>query len=250
MKLKYYLRGLGIGIVVTALLMGVATKDNGVMSDEEIKARAAELGMVEQRTLADMRDNAAPTEEPVITDAPAITEAPVATEEPSVTEEPIETQEPAITDETVATEAPMATEKPVATEEPVVTQEPVQGVPEATQVPDTQVPIDTATPEQTTDDSIESQPSDSPADGSETLAQPTAENLGDRVRITIYAGNHSESVSKVLEEAGLVADADAFDWYLRENGYSRIVNTGIYEIPIGTPEDEIARIITKTNQTN
>ena len=48
MKLKYYLRGLGIGIAVTALVMGLAlaktTKES--MTDEEIKERAAKLGMV------------------------------------------------------------------------------------------------------------------------------------------------------------------------------------------------------------
>lgn len=58
MNLKYYLRGLGIGIVVTAVIMGAASggkKDK--MSDAEIKERAAELGMVEAQTegvLADL----------------------------------------------------------------------------------------------------------------------------------------------------------------------------------------------------
>lgn len=58
MRLKYYLRGLGIGMVVTALLMGVA-KENKTMTDEEIKARALQLGMVEQKTLADVRETVA-----------------------------------------------------------------------------------------------------------------------------------------------------------------------------------------------
>ena len=49
MRLKYYLRGLGIGIVVTAVIMGVsAEKQKPVMTDEQIIARAKELGMVEQ----------------------------------------------------------------------------------------------------------------------------------------------------------------------------------------------------------
>ena len=43
MKLKYYLRGLGIGIAVTALVMGLALAGNTKqsMTDEEIKERAA-----------------------------------------------------------------------------------------------------------------------------------------------------------------------------------------------------------------
>lgn len=52
MNLKYYLRGLGIGIVVTALIMSIAAGGKKeILSDEEIKARARELGMTEESTL-------------------------------------------------------------------------------------------------------------------------------------------------------------------------------------------------------
>ena len=47
MRLKYYLRGLGIGIAVTAVLMSVAAKGKGDMTDAQIIARARELGMVD-----------------------------------------------------------------------------------------------------------------------------------------------------------------------------------------------------------
>ena len=50
MKLKLYLRGLGIGIAVTAVIMGLylSTPQKVTITDEEIKTRAAELGMVEE----------------------------------------------------------------------------------------------------------------------------------------------------------------------------------------------------------
>ena len=51
MKLKYQLRGLGIGMIVTAILMGVATGHAIPLTDAEIKARALELGMVEGGSL-------------------------------------------------------------------------------------------------------------------------------------------------------------------------------------------------------
>ena len=51
MKLKYQLRGLGIGIIVTAILMGVATSHGIPLTDAEIRARALELGMVESGSL-------------------------------------------------------------------------------------------------------------------------------------------------------------------------------------------------------
>ncbi|MGN0350453.1 MAG: hypothetical protein ACI4ES_02295 [Roseburia sp.] len=47
MKLKYYLRGLGIGIIVTTIVLTVSNMTGGKsLSDEEIIERAEELGMV------------------------------------------------------------------------------------------------------------------------------------------------------------------------------------------------------------
>lgn len=47
MKLKYYLRGLGIGIIVTTIILMISFSGRKEeMSDEEVMARAAELGMV------------------------------------------------------------------------------------------------------------------------------------------------------------------------------------------------------------
>ena len=48
MKLKYYLRGLGIGIICTAIIMGIALSGSKkeTLSDTEIIERARLLGMV------------------------------------------------------------------------------------------------------------------------------------------------------------------------------------------------------------
>ena len=48
MKLKYYLRGIGIGIIVTTviLMIAFAVHREQPLTDDEIKARATELGMV------------------------------------------------------------------------------------------------------------------------------------------------------------------------------------------------------------
>ncbi len=57
MKLKYYMRGLGIGMVVTAFILSVVLdKDTKTMSDEEVMARAKELGMVESTVLSQMAE--------------------------------------------------------------------------------------------------------------------------------------------------------------------------------------------------
>lgn len=114
MNLKYYLRGLGIGIVVATILMGVATQGSKPMTDAEIKERAAQLGMVEQKVLADIVAEV-PTEVPALEP----TEAP--------TSEP--TQAPTETPASETTEAP--TEAPVAEPTPAPTAEPAETPTEA-----------------------------------------------------------------------------------------------------------------------
>lgn len=106
MKLKYYLRGLGIGILVTAVIMGVTQGSRKeTLSDREIRERAAALGMVEPgNSLADLE----------AAETPAATEIPEAIETPAATETP------------EAAETPAATEAPAATETPEVTARPTQ----------------------------------------------------------------------------------------------------------------------------
>ena len=48
MNLRYQLRGVGVGMVVTALILGVVGKNAaGKMSDNEVVERAKQLGMVQ-----------------------------------------------------------------------------------------------------------------------------------------------------------------------------------------------------------
>lgn len=53
MKLKYYLRGLGIGIIVSVIFFVVYTNNRDTsMTDDEIKTRARELGMIENTIIS------------------------------------------------------------------------------------------------------------------------------------------------------------------------------------------------------
>jgi len=47
MKLRYYMRGLGIGLLVAVLILVLSGNTGKRMTDEEIKKRATQLGMVE-----------------------------------------------------------------------------------------------------------------------------------------------------------------------------------------------------------
>lgn len=170
MKLKYYLRGLGIGMIVTALILGISFSNrqdqtSQIMTDDQIRERAAELGMVDssELTLAALQNSA---------------------------------------------------------------KQPTEGTPEET----------TQTQEQ---NNIEAEP--------ETTAEPEVTEAPQRTQtasITIQRGDDSGSASRRLYEAGLVENAKAFDNYLCNNGYSRSINPGTYEIAPGASEEEIAKIIT------
>ena len=117
MKLKYYLRGLGIGILVTAVIMGVTQGSRKeTLSDREIRERAAALGMVEPgNSLADLEaaETPAATEIPEAIETPAAAETPAATETPEAAETPAATEAPAATPEVTA----RPTQKPAEEEE-------------------------------------------------------------------------------------------------------------------------------------
>lgn len=219
MKLKYYLRGLGIGMAVTALILGISFsgrqgQEAQTLTDEQIRERASELGMVDssELTLAALQNSAQPQ----------------TTMEPEVTEEPKPTTEPENTTEPEATAELETTTEPKATTEPETMTDP-----EATADPETMTePETTAEPKMTTEPEATKEP--------ELTTAPEQS----QTTITIKKGSDSGSVSRMLYEAGLVENAKAFDNYLCNNGYSRSINPGIYEIAPGTSEEEIAKIIT------
>ena len=230
MKLRYYLRGLGIGIIVTAIIMNVAFSHKQEMSDEEIKARAAELGMIENTVLA---PNHTPTptaglaaqgQEQPGTAAPSGTDQQETTVTPTPTTEPTETPTPTPT--TVSTETPMPTETPTPTPTTAPTETP-------TPTPTT-APTETPTPTPTT------VPTETPT------PTPTMASTQETVTITINGGESSVTVSRKVAEAGLVESASDFDQYLCINGYDKKLAVGNHEIPVGSTYEEIARKLTRS----
>ncbi len=123
MKLKYYLRGLGMGIFVTALILIISHNVNDGVSDAEIIRRAKALGMVMS------------TEDNLFND-----ETSTADKNNETTTENQSTED--LTTETSTTEAP-TTEEPT-TEEPT-TEEPTTEEP-TTEEPTTEAPTTEATP--------------------------------------------------------------------------------------------------------
>lgn len=225
MKLRYYMRGLGIGIIVTAVLMGIflgGTKEK--LSDEEIRERARQLGMVESTVLASLENKDENNKDGSLEGSSQEETQPDTTE--------AEVTEPDIT-EPAATEPD--TKEPESTE--ADTTEPDTKAPGRTEAGNAEP--DTTEQGTTEPDSTEPEP--------DTTAQEDTdpENTADMAVLTIERGESSVTVSRALEALGLVADAKEYDRYLCSNGYDKSIAVGTYQIPIGSDEETIAKVITK-----
>ena len=209
MKLKYYLRGLGIGILITTVILSLAGIGRKNMTDEEVVKRAKELGMVESTLLSDLPDQ---------TKAEEVRPTEPETPEPETSLQP-ETSEQEISAEPETSPGPETSEP--ETLEPEVSPEPEESASTLeTPVAPEETPV-------------------SPEDGNPDTP------AGETVTLVIGRGESSTTVSKNLKKAGIVEDAAAFDRFLCNNGYDKKIITGTYEIPYGASEEEIAKIITR-----
>lgn len=217
MKLRYYLRGIGIGIIVAAAICICASIGKKGMTDAEVKARAKELGMSENSTLlVDVSDEFTTTTEEA---------------ESEVTDE-------IVTLEVVSEEAVSESEEPniLADVEEKVVEEVAESTPEPTKEPEpTKAPEPTKEPE----------PTKAPEPAKEP--QKPVQTGESYVIITVDKGNGSDTVAKKIADAGLVADAAAYDKYLCANGYDRRIRAGVHEVPKDATEEQIAKLLCGMN---
>ncbi len=211
MKIRYYLRGLGLGILVTAIFFMVSGKQSQTMSDEMIKARAKELGMSESVVLSEL---------PAQEEGKSLVEEESGTVEEAVQEtEVIETQEEISTEESVETEVSEEVTEETASEE--ADEEKAEEEPVSKQEPEE---------ESVSEEAVIEEPS------------RTTSNT-EPIVVTVNRGEGSDTVSKHLQEAGLVADAHEYDRYLMANGYDKRIGAGEHSIPAGSTWEDIAKIL-------
>ncbi|MBR0092440.1 MAG: hypothetical protein IJP92_12155 [Lachnospiraceae bacterium] len=301
MKLKFYLIGLGTGIIVTAVIMGVVLGFGGssgeAMTDEQIMSRARELGMIEstvlmptnatgdagngQSTLTGQNDTAG-----IQAGQEASQPAPQmeADENPLVItgeELPAEdgTGTGAAGDDAQGTQAGTAAGEgasqgggiPAATQpqdagtgvsdangpgEGAGTgtsaqaagqeQQPQQGqgVQGTTQGQATDTGTGTGT-ENTQGAQTGTAGADSSTGAQQAPANDTAaQGVGGSIVVTIPDGQDSYSISEILQTAGVIDSALAFNTYLEQTGKDRFIGAGARLIPRGASYEEVSRIIT------
>lgn len=224
MKLKYYLRGLGTGIVVTALVLGISlSHGKGRMSDEEIKARATELGMVEEfKSLAE---------------ASKEKETKQLEEDAGVSSNEMADSKDTAKEETNPVKADDGgkPEKEASEQNTKETGEKEGGFGSSIENPEAE---ETSSIQETQD-----QPADTQEENTPDEAEETPQETGKSIFLEVRSGDGSLSVARKAEKAGLVADAAEFDRFLCSGGYDKRICTGKHEIPQGATMEEIAKLL-------
>lgn len=215
MNLKYYLRGLGLGIVMTAVIMGITVPDKERnLTDEEIVEKAKDLGMIEDSELAEYLEEAKVETEERVRNEIAAANAAMEMERLSKEENIGEGGETAVQEPEFG-----AQPKPEEEEEQEATQE---GIMESRQ---------SAAEEQ------DALPDNSNGEKEEEISEP--------VSFIVKKGETPYSIGQRLEEEGLLPEDANFDRFLVDNGYDTKVVAAEYEIPEGADMETIALIITK-----
>lgn len=252
MERKYYLRGLGVGIAVTAIIMGIALSGDQKMTDDEIIARAKELGMVENTVLAapdgeeageentDIQDETDSTDAAIMTgqdhttadgavaDAGSEAAAADTAKEPADEAEPVdEAKEPADSAESVD-----EVKNPADNVEPE--EQPQNGAASAQDNGDKAAAVNDHKKEQAERDGK----ADTPEKAKEIITSAAVKT------ITVNHGDGSYTVAKKLEDVGVVTSAVTFDTFLCQNGYDKRLRTGTFSIPADASDEQIARIVT------
>lgn len=252
MERKYYLRGLGIGIVVTAIIMGFALSGKKSMTDAEIIARAKKLGMVENTVLSDLNhEDAGKEDEKSAGDDEAGQES----QDKSQGEAP-ENQDASMQTEDTESEEPGETAKE---DETARASEEEDKDTSDTGEADSGIADTADNPE----DGAETAKADSGAGstrnetspgraGGVTAAEAAAEPEDAKgiitsaavKTITVSSGDGSYTVARKLADVGVVTSAESFDTFLCQNGYDKKLRTGTFSIPADASDEQIARIVT------
>lgn len=262
MNLKFYLRGLGIGIVVTAIIMLVLSAQNkSNLSDAEIRQRAQELGMIDgnttltQLTLPDASEgeNDKDTEEKTVQIAQGDsgkTENADAEDEKAESKEAEDAEANADAAEETAiqgdTETPAETEETTENETSSENEATVENeVAEANKTPtedETSSENETAAANETSAEG-EASVENEVAAADETSSTENVNSSGESITFRISSGEGSYEIAKHLADMGLVENATKFDEYLCRTGLDRRISTGSYSIAPGTSEEDIAKKI-------
>ena len=232
MKLKYYLRGLGIGIILTTLIITISGNRNK-LSDSEIITRAMELGMVLKEDPKGNLDEVMEASGETVADN---------TEDTSES-----TQENTQGDNNTGgtgNETGDEGEKPTASgEENPLSADQEEGQKEAEdneqspEVEPTKTPVAPTTNPDPAEDTVGP---DRPVPSDDGAAQ-----TGDKITFNVEKGMSSGKVAAMLESIGLVESAEEFNNFIIQKGKAGAIMIGKYTVSGNATFEEILNTITK-----
>lgn len=237
MKLKFYLKGFGIGVIFATVVLSISfysRMEDSNLSRQEIERLAAAYGMVyleettqEESVLQEEKESAALQE----TSSELDTNGGLGTTEDIESTETIEENQ----------EAEETTQKTGNTRETTQSSENSREIETVTEVETSQkerTDNSTRTTEEipitTEQDRLQDQEGrwEVRTVGDGTSVKETT--------ITVSFGMYASTIAELLEETGVIEDAQEFSTYLIGKGYTRRLQAGVYTFVEGMNFDEIA----------
>jgi hypothetical protein len=225
MKLKYMLRGLGIGVLITAAIMGAYTRN--AVADARV-AVMKEYGFGEEPTLVENEDESV--------DENLLAENESTTEPVILRDEEIESQIYSVLDEALQNEKSDKSE--VENESESVTESAAESVAES--IAESENAAENVAESQAVDDNNSAE-----AGNEQSQAEALEEHMGAPIEIEISKGDDSGTVARKLYNIGAVESAAEYDAFLIQHGYDKKINTGVKVIYQDDSWQEIAEKITK-----
>ena len=244
-KQRYYMRGIGVGILICALILIISRINTPAdISDEEIVSRARALGMVNPGDLslsaAEDLGNGETTALAPDNNTGSTSDAVMDTDQSGHTDSTAD----AGTDTDRNADNVSTDDAGLAADQSGDNDSTAEAGTDANQNADNGSSADAGTDTDqngNTDSTL-----DTVTDAGQSGDAETVPDGNSYAVLVVERGNSSDVVARRLESLGVITDPVDFDKYLVANGYASRISVGTFQIPYGSDYDYIARAITRS----
>ena len=244
MRFKYYLRGIGLGIIFAVLIMIIAIHNHkdSFLSDKEIIEKAKELGMVMSDNNS---ENISGTELKFGSESSTTEIYKVDTETAKAPSESASSQK---NDKTISKDSESEDAQSDGTSTNKNLTDKTTEAKNSTDKATDKTTEDKNSTDKTTDKASEDKNSTDKTSEKSSENKDAKNNnsqTNDYVIIKVKQGDVCRTISEALQNLGLVDDAEDFRKYMGKKGYADRIHAGEYKIPRNSTYEEIAQILIK-----
>ena len=259
MKIKYLIRGIGIGVLAAGIIGFIVGMTGGLVTDSQAIEKARALGYMSEEEfmekyltsepvkLTDQTPgNAEDTSEKIIPEEIVPAGMKTSEETSEAVSEEVKSEE-AKSEETKSETAQSEEDKKAEEEAKKKAEEEEKKKAEEEAKKKAEEEEKKKAEEEAKKKAEEEEKKKAEEEAAKKAEEDAAKKqaTGETVTISVKAGQFSDAVAKMCKEAGLVADAAKFDKYMCDNGYSGRISTGDHVIAKGASEEEIAKALCK-----